>query len=78
MRIAAELMLEHSIELQRSGLHWTHPWDHYPFMATGKCVWLRYADLDAYQARQVRDTVTDIQSRLLFQPRTAVTRDHRV
>jgi hypothetical protein len=64
MRIAAETILQLSIELQRNGIHWSHPWDHYPFITTGKRIWLRYSELDARQAGQVRAVVADVVSRL--------------
>ena len=64
MQVAAKVILELSLELRDDGRPWPHPWDHYPFLAAGKHVWLRYRDLDAEQREQIRHALVHVRRRL--------------
>ena len=64
MQVAAKMILELSLELRDDGRPWPHPWDHYPFLAAGKHVWLRYRDLDAEQREQIRHALVHVRRRL--------------
>ena len=64
MRVASEVILNISIEQKCIGPAWPHPWDHYPFIAAGRCVWLRYHDLDSGQRDQIRHAVDRVKRRL--------------
>ena len=64
MQVAAKMILELSLELRDDGRPWPHPWDHYPFLADGRHVWLRYRDLSAEQREQVRHALVYVQRRL--------------
>jgi len=64
MRVASEIILQLSIEQQAVGPPWPHPWDHYPFMKNGTCVWLRYSDLGSEQREQIRHTLVRVRRKL--------------
>lgn len=64
MRIASEIILGLTVEQKVAGSPWPHPWDHYPFVADGKCVWVRYQDLDTGQREQIKDALADMQRTL--------------
>ena len=64
MRVASEIILQLSIEQIADGIRWPHPWDHYPFITDGSCVWLRYQDLDSEQHRKIRRALAEIKRRL--------------
>lgn len=64
MRVASEIILQLSIEQEADGIPWPHPWDHYPFMLNGNCVWLRYQELDSVKRRKIRDALVHIERRL--------------
>jgi hypothetical protein len=68
MRIASEIILSLSNELECAGSPWPHPWDHYPFRSAGKCIWLRYQDLDPGQREQIRHAITQIKMDPARQP----------
>ncbi|MGD2074001.1 MAG: hypothetical protein PVI91_01210 [Gammaproteobacteria bacterium] len=74
MRVASEIILALSLEQAVSGPPWPHPWDHYPFVNNGQCVWLRYRDLDTEQRKAISDAVARVKRRLStldVQPRRA-------
>jgi hypothetical protein len=60
MRVAAEIILEISVEQAKCGSQWPHPWDHYPFVVKGKRVWVPYQDLTAAQRHQLIQVLNDI------------------
>jgi hypothetical protein len=64
VQVAAKMILELSLELRDDGRPWPHPWDHYPFLADGAHVWLRYRDLSAEQREQVRHALVYVRRRL--------------
>jgi hypothetical protein len=64
MRVASEIILELSIELECSGPSWPHPWDHYPFRCSGKYVWLPYQALDLTQRVQIKRAVVHVNNKL--------------
>ena len=64
MQVAADIILQLSLEQRGSGLPWPHPWDHYPFVSNGKAIWLRYRDLDQGQRELIRSTMVEIHHRL--------------
>ena len=64
MQIAADIILQLSLEQQGCGLFWPHPWDHYPFISNGKPTWLRYRDLDQGQRELIRSAMVEIHHRL--------------
>ena len=64
MRVASEVILNISIEQECIGPVWPHPWDHYPFITSGRYVWLRYHDLDCGQRDQITNAVERVKNRL--------------
>jgi hypothetical protein len=64
VRIASEIILGLTVEQKVAGPPWPHPWDHCPFVAGGKCVWLRYTDLDTGQREQIKDALANMQRTL--------------
>lgn len=60
MRVAAEIILEISVEQARGGSAWPHPWDHYPFVVKGKRIWVPYQDLTAAQRHQLSRALQEI------------------
>lgn len=64
MRVASDVILNISIEQECIGPVWPHPWDHYPFITSGRYVWLRYHDLDCGQRDQIRNAVERVKHRL--------------
>jgi hypothetical protein len=67
MHVASEIILKLSIELEGTGPTWPHPWDHYPFFSSGKCVWLPYQSLDSKQREQIKHTVAHVNNKLAQQ-----------
>jgi hypothetical protein len=64
VRVASEIILRLSIEQEAAGVLWPHPWDHYPFMANGNCVWRRYQDLDTGQREEIRYALVQVKRRI--------------
>jgi hypothetical protein len=54
MHLASDIILELSLEQEHEGIRWPHPWDHYPFITDGGCIWVRYTDLDSIHRDQIR------------------------
>ena len=67
MRVASEIILKLSIELESTGPTWPHPWDHYPFWFSGKHVWLPYQSLDLTQREQIKRAVVHVNKKLAQQ-----------
>jgi hypothetical protein len=67
MRVASEIILKLSIELEDTGPTWPHPWDHYPFWFSGKYVWLPYHSLDSTQREKIKRIVVHVNSKLAQQ-----------
>ena len=64
MRVAAEIILELSVEQEDGGPPWPHPWDHYPFVSNGRPVWLRYRDLNPEQRELLRRAMAEIRRKI--------------
>jgi hypothetical protein len=64
MHVAADIILQLSLEQRGSGPPWPHPWDHYPFLCNGEAIWLRYRDLDQGQRELVQTAMDEIHHRL--------------